>query len=370
MGVHTIQTLLGRSPLLWDLGILCAIVAITALVFFARIRLLRSLAVHVEKQDSVLRAAALETLKTPTGALILLLGFLSVLTAVQLRFVHISLGFTMSVGTVTSIVKSVGFTVIGAWFLINLTAVLEKYCLQKMDVRVLDPNTIGLLIRILRLVVLIVALLVGLQALGVPLSGILAFGGASTLVIGFASKDLLANCFGAMTVYLDRPFNVGDWVSSPDKNIEGVVEHIGWRLTRIRRFNKHPLYVPNSLFSTIVLENPSRMTSRQIKDTLAFRYQDANKLPGLIKDVQTMLDEHPDLDHQCTTFIVFNQFTTHSLNCLLYCFTKTTDWRTYLQVQQDLFLKILALVQEHGCEVAFPTQNLNISDNALQDISK
>ena len=103
-----------------------------------------------------------------------------------------------------------------------------------------------------------------MQALGYSISGVLAFGGIGGIAVGFAAKDLLANFFGGLMIYLDRPFSVGDWIRSPDKNIEGTVEEIGWRLTRIRTFDKRPLYVPNSTFTQISVENPSRMLNRRI----------------------------------------------------------------------------------------------------------
>ena len=90
-------------------------------------------------------------------------------------------------------------------------------------------------------------------------------------------------------IYLDRPFDVGDWVRSPDKNIEGTVEDIGWRLTRIRTFDKRPLYVPNGTFSTISVENPSRMSNRRIKTNIGLRYDDANKVATIIADIESML---------------------------------------------------------------------------------
>ena len=91
----------------------------------------------------------------------------------------------------------------------------------------------------------------------------------------FAAKDLLANFFGGLTIYLDRPFAVGDWIRSPDREIEGTVERIGWRLTLIRTFDKRPLYIPNAVFTTIAVENPSRMHNRRIYETIGIRYDDA-----------------------------------------------------------------------------------------------
>src|SRR5690606_30903944 len=103
--------------------------------------------------------------------------------------------------------------------------------------------------KLLKAAAIITAMLVLLQSLGFSVSGVLAFGGIGGIAIGFAARDLLANFFGALMLYFDRPFAVGDWVRSPDREIEGTVEDIGWRLTRIRTFDQRPLYVPNSIFA-------------------------------------------------------------------------------------------------------------------------
>jgi MscS family membrane protein len=135
---------------------------------------------------------------------------------------------------------------------------------------------------LLRVSVIITAILVALQSLGFNISAVLAFGGIGGIAVGFAAKDLLANFFGGLMIYLDRPFSVGDWIRSPDRSIEGTVEKIGWRLTSIRTFDKRPLYIPNSMFANISVENPSRMTHRRIYETIGVRYEDNKHLPSLL----------------------------------------------------------------------------------------
>jgi len=133
------------------------------------------------------------------------------------------------------------------WFLIRFIKSSEQIFLEKDQ----DKTTVDAISKLLRLSVALTGFLVGLQTLGFSISGILAFGGVGGIAIGFAAKDLLANFFGGLMIYLDRPFAVGDWVRSPDREIEGTIEHIGWRLTRIRTFDKRPLYVPNSVFNSL-----------------------------------------------------------------------------------------------------------------------
>ncbi|MCV6627683.1 MAG: mechanosensitive ion channel family protein, partial [Cellvibrionaceae bacterium] len=205
----------------------------------------------------------------------------------------------------------------------------------------MDQTTVAAMGKLLRISVIITAALVALQTLGYSVSGVLAFGGIGGLAVGFAAKDLLANFFGGLMIYMDRPFKVGDWVRSPDKEIEGTVEDIGWRLTRIRTFDKRPLYVPNATFTQISLENPSRMLNRRIYETIGVRYDDADKVPALIEAVKEMLKNHEEIDQTQTLMVNFNAFAPSSLDFFIYTFTKTVNWAHYHEVKQDVLLKIL-----------------------------
>jgi MscS family membrane protein len=212
----------------------------------------------------------------------------------------------------------------------------------------------------LRSAAVITAALVVLQSMGYSISGVLAFGGIGGIAVGFAAKDLLANFFGGLMVYLDRPFAIGDWIRSPDKEIEGTVEHIGWRQTRIRTFDKRPLYVPNATFTQIAVENPSRMQNRRIYETIGVRYDDADKVEQIVNDVRAMLREHPEIDTEQTLIVNFNGFGASSLDFFVYTFTKTTQWVRYHEVKEDVLLRILNIVLAHGADVAYPTRTLKI----------
>ena len=190
-----------------------------------------------------------------------------------------------------------------AWFMVRLIKHGEQKFVE--GEKAADPTTVDAIAKLLKVSVVITSVLVVLQTLGFSISGVVAFGGIGGMAVGFAAKDLLANFFGGLTIYLDRPFAVGDWVRSPDRNIEGTVENIGWRLTCIRTFDKRPLYVPNSVFSVISVENPSRMLNRRIYTTIGLRYQDAPKMAAVIKAVDSP-------DHTLNEYLVLiqsNEFT-------------------------------------------------------------
>jgi len=255
------------------------------------------------------------------------------------------------------------YILIIAWFCFRLINRLEKLSLDNGSKRkAKDATTVIAIAKLVRIIVGVLALIIIMQTLGYSMSGLLAFGGVGGLAVGLAAKDLLANFFGGLMIYMDRPFKVGDWIRAPGKPIEGTVEYIGWRQTRIRTFDRRPLYVPNSSFASMPVENPSRMQNRRIKTSIGLRYQDSSKLDVLLEELRAMLVEHPDLDTSRTTFIYFNNFGPSSLDCQLYCFTKTTVWVDWLAVQEKLFLKIINIIHKHNADIAFPTTTIELPE--------
>lgn len=218
--------------------------------------------------------------------------------------------------------------------------------------------------RVLKLTTFVVIMLLFGEHFGMSMSGLMAFGGIGGLAIGLAGKDILSNFFSGIMLYFDRPFNIGDWVCSPDRNIEGTVAEIGWRLTKIITFDNRPLYVPNSVFSTIIVENPGRMTNRRIETEIGLRYEDANKVAVIVNDIRTMLQQHDGIDNSQTLLVNFNQFDSSSLNIMVYCFTKTVKWAEWLDIQEDVYLKIVDIVYGHGCDFAFPSRTIYIKKEA------
>lgn len=250
------------------------------------------------------------------------------------------------------------------WFLIGFINRIEQNVFAKRPEA--DKTTIDAISKLLRVSIIITAGLVALQTLGISIAGILAFGGIGGIALSFAAKDLLANFFGGLMIYLDRPFVVGDWVRSPDRNIEGTVEKIGWRLTVIRTFDKRPLYVPNSVFATIAVENPQRMLNRRIYETIGIRYEDAAKMGVIVKGVKEMLLNHPEIDTNQTLIVNFNSFATSSLDFFVYTLTKTTNWVHFHEVKQDVLLKILNIIVEEGAECAFPTSTVHLQNSLIE----
>lgn len=258
--------------------------------------------------------------------------------------------------------RDIGVIVALSWFLIRAAHGVEANLIAARQAADPDFDRTSFLAvgKLTRSALMITAALVALQTLGFSISGVLAFGGIGGIAVGFAARDVLANFFGGLMVYLDRPFSVGDWVRSPDRNIEGTVEDIGWRTTRIRTFDKRPLYVPNSVFASIAVENPSRMSHRRIYEAVGLRYDDAGKVATIAEAIRQMLRDHPDIAGDQTLMVNLNAFGPSSLDLFIYCFTHTTVWADFHDIKEDVLLKIEQIVAAHGAEIAFPTTTVHL----------
>ncbi|WP_347329603.1 mechanosensitive ion channel family protein [Marinimicrobium locisalis] len=262
---------------------------------------------------------------------------------------------------VVKVVRQVGTVLLLVWFLVRFIRLGEKAFLHPRKGDPGDPTTVGAVSKLLRATVVVTAVLVIMQSLGYSISGVLAFGGVGGIAMGFAAKDMLANFFGGLTIYMDRPFAVGDWVRSPDQNIEGVVENIGWRQTRIRTFDRRPLYVPNATFTQISVENPSRMENRRIFETVGVRYDDVTRLKSIVDEVRQMLIDDDRMETENQTLIVnFTTFGASSLDFFIYTFTKTVNWVEFHQIKEEVMLRVSDIIGKHGAEIAFPTSTLHV----------
>ena len=253
-----------------------------------------------------------------------------------------------------------------AWFALRFVSTMERSISDASYTggagRRMDATTAAVSAKLVRAAVVITAFLIALQTMGVSVAGVLAFGGIGGIAVGFAARDLLANFFGALMIYLDRPFAVGDWIRSPDRELEGTVEDIGWRMTQIRTFDQRPLYVPNGLFNSIAVENPSRMQNRRIYETIGVRYGDVNVLRNIIDDVRNMLKTHPEIDTSRTLMVNLVSFGASSLDFFVYTFTKTTVWEDFHVIKEEILFKIADIIESHKAEMAYPTQTLLLEE--------
>ncbi len=193
--------------------------------------------------------------------------------------------------------------------------------------------------------------------INIDVTSLVAGLGIGGLALALAAQDTLSNLFGSLTVLFDRPFQVGDWVVIGG-DIEGTVEELGFRSTRIRTFYNSVITVPNAKLISVQVDNLGERRYRRIKALLSLTYNtQPDKIEAFCEGIRELIRTHPytrkDYFH-----VWLNQFGGSSLDVLLYCFVKTPDWSTELREKHRLFLDILRLAKELGIEFAFPTQTI------------
>ncbi len=340
----------------WVLQVFIVVLAALLLSFVQR-RIFSRLHKKLEQTANPWDDALVESMQRPLTLLIWIIG---TTFAADIIYAKTEAPIFQAIGPVrdVAIIATIG------WFLMQLVKRVQRNVVKshEQDDKPYDPTTIDAISKLVRAAIIITTVLVVLQTLGFSISGVLAFGGIGGIAVGFAAKDLLANFFGGLMIYLDRPFAIGDWIRSPDRNIEGTVRKIGWRLTTIQTFDKRPLYIPNSIFANIVVENPQRMSHRRIYETIGIRYDDIGRMDAITRDVKQMLLDHPAIDSSQTLMVNFNAFNASSCDFFVYTFTHTTVWVEFHAIKHEILLKISDIITRHGAEIAYPTQTLHIPD--------
>lgn len=245
-----------------------------------------------------------------------------------------------------------------AWGCYNMVALLEYWLhlWAKQTESTLDDHLVPFIRKTLRVFIVILIFMFLVQNLGYSISGLLASLGLGGLAVALAAKDSLSNIFGSIMILLDRPFTIGDWIKAGD--MEGVVEEIGFRSTRIRTFSKTIITVPNSALMNMSIDNFSQMPKRRIKLTVGVTYDTTPaQMRQAVATIKQMLREHPAID-QDFFLVNFTDFGASSLDIMVYCFTTSTVWGEYLDAREDVCLKIMETLEGVGLEIAFPSQTL------------
>ncbi len=345
-----------RADSVWMLATQVALLVVATVVLnFVLMRVSDLLARVADKSDNIWDDVVIQALRVPIK-----LGFWLLALSIAVMLIEPMLDWSLFDSW--SMIRRVLLVAILVHFAMRFFRILEQALVD--PARREDPmdySTASAITKVLRAMALVLAGMMILQTLGFSMAGVAAFGGMGGIAVAFAARDVLANFFGGLMVHLDHPFKVGDWVRSPDQDIEGVVEEIGWRLTSIRTFDKRPLYVPNAVFSTVSLENPSRMFNRRIYEKLGIRYQDWKKMRAIVDEVRSLLEENEEIDNEQTMIVNFNTYEESHLEFFIYTFTQTVDWVKYHHVKQEILLKTMEIIEKHGAEVAFPTRTLHMS---------
>ena len=215
------------------------------------------------------------------------------------------------------------------------------------------------IIRLIRLLIIVLGLISLLYNFGINVTAFVASLGLVGMAFALAAKDTAANLFGSIALMLDRSIRIGEWIKV--NGVEGIVEDIGMRTTKIRTFEKSFVVVPNSIVANTNIENFSRRGIRRIKMVIGLTYDTTPaQMQKVTYDLRSMLMAHEGIAHDQTLLIRFDRFEDSYLGIFVYAFTNTSDWARYLEIKEDINLKIMEIVEDNGCAFAFPSQSLYI----------
>lgn len=285
-------------------------------------------------------------------------GYIFLFTFYFLTFSNLQ--FSVSISHFINISLEIVLSAAVVWLFYNLADVFSKYLgvLTTKTETELDDQLIPLIRKTLRFFVVVMGVIAILQNNGYNVASLIAGLGIGGLAVALAARETLANFFGSITIFLDRPFKVGDWIKTGD--VEGTVEEVGFRSTRIRTFYNSLVSVPNSSVANTDIDNLGLRKYRRLKTVLNLTYSTTpEQMEAFVEGIKAIVKANKHF-RQDMYEVHFNSFGAHSLDVLVYVFFDVPDWSTELQQRHNFFLEVLRLAKEVGVEFAFPTQTLHM----------
>ena len=221
------------------------------------------------------------------------------------------------------------------------------------------------ILTILKLLIIGVGLGAMLQVWGINVTALVASLGIGGLAFALAAKDAASNLFGSFSLLADKSIRIGEWIKV--NGVEGTVEDIGMRTTKIRSFGKSLITVPNQIVANNPIENFSRRGVRRIKMRIGLTYStSSSQMTQIVEEIKYMLHNHEQISQKETLLVNFESFGDSALNIFIYTFTSTANWQKYLDIREDIHLKIMKIVEDNQSEFAFPSQSIYF-ENVTKD---
>lgn len=279
------------------------------------------------------------------------LSTLDIITYSLLSAHYIDLHLMLTIGAVLSF----------GWFLLRWNSKILQYALIMSENHEINitPAKLDLISKLATLGTLLFTLFLLMETTGRSVQTLIAFGGIGGLALAFASQKVISNFFGGLMIYLTHPFTIGEWVNLPDRKIEGHIEEIGWYMTRIRNFEKRPIYVPNSIFTETIVITPSRMSHQRIHEKIGIRCEPA-VLKKIVEETKTMLLNHAKIDRQQKVETYLATFGTWALTIEISAYVLSTYNAEFNSIRQDVLFKVADIITNNGAQVAGPTSMIEL----------
>lgn len=247
------------------------------------------------------------------------------------------------------------------WGLFNLSSPTTGILIsvnEKMNNKV-DLILLPFISRTIRVILIAISISIIGQEFDYDVNGLVAGLGLGGLAFALAAKEAVGNLIGGIVIVTEKPFSIGDWILTP--SVEGTVEDINFRSTKIRTFSQALVTVPNSTLANEPITNWSRMGKRRITFHLGLNYRTTkDQIQKVVTRIESMLKTHQEI-HPDTIMVAFDHYNESSLDILLYFFTNSTVWSEHLKIKHEINLDIMGILEEEGVEVAFPSRTIYVT---------
>ncbi len=197
-----------------------------------------------------------------------------------------------------------------------------------------------------------------LQLVGVSAAVLVTAGGFGAAAVGFGAQGIVSNSLSGLSLYVNRPFIVDDFIEIPSEELSGTVEEIGWFYTRLRSRDRQPVYVPNTIFTRSPVVNNTAVDNRRVWIDFSLSFADRPLIPAIVAELEQLLAGHPGVAQHKTLAVHFTGYGESSLNLRLLCHCIGQSLEEGWALQQELLLAIGAVVERHGATMPFPTRTL------------
>ena len=260
---------------------------------------------------------------------------------------------------VTLVLQTIG-TVIVAWTCfraIDVVGMALTRFVEGTDTDI-DDHMVPLVKRVLRVVLVVVAGIAVVQQWGYDVTSLIAGLGIGGIAFALAAQDTLSNWFGSLMIFTDQPFRLGDWVKSG--GVEGVVEEVGLRSTKVRTFDKSLYTIPNKKMANDSIENFSMREQRRINLTLGLSYSTTRaQMQDVLQGVRKCLEEHPLAD-PASVVVFFTGFGDSTLDVIAQVFLKTNAFGDFAPAREEVLLQVMGIIEDAGTSLAFPSQSIYV----------
>ena len=332
-----------------NIGVIAGITLLTILII--RTVVVGSLLKIAGKTDSVYDDAIVGALKKPLTLIPIGIASFAILQEINLDETYQSYGELL--------IKSYFYLAV-FWSLADAITPVRDFVGEKYDF--LTPTLRNWIFRTLKFIAYLVGVVSVLELWGVDAASIIAGLGLFSVALALGAQNFFKNLIGGLLIIGEKRFKQGDWINI-DGVAEGEVEKIDFRSTLIRRFDKAPIFVPNSVLSDSEIINFSEMPFRRVRFNVGLIYQTTPEtILNIRKDIEDYVAKNDDLVNadEATTTIRVTQFNDSSIDLLIYCFTKSTRWYDFTKAKEDLILEIIKIVKNNGSDFAYPTQTIHL----------